>query len=184
LEACWAVLKAGGWRIRIAGDGSIAIVPNDVLNETPFDHSMLRALHTSGTQDFDLSGVPNRYIAAMPSGETATAVNDLPESPASTVTRGFIVDPDPPIDSSPTRINGETLSAYCTRRLEEESLVSMKNGWEREWLPDVRVGDLIHANVAGIEGDLRITHQSLECGCGIVVSEEAEREVALWQAAT
>lgn len=42
LEACWAVLNAGGWRIRIAGDGSIALLPRDALNETPFDHSIDR----------------------------------------------------------------------------------------------------------------------------------------------
>jgi hypothetical protein len=98
----------------------------------------------------------------------------------STVRRGHALDV---VDTKPVRINGETLYGYCARKLEEASVYSRSYSYDREWWPDLMPHDIVRAAMpdVGMVGDLRVTRQSLACGHGIVVTERAEMEEALWQ---
>ena len=87
------------------------------------------------------------------------------------------------VDTSPVRVGGETLAAYCARRLEEESVVLDTRIYRREYWPGVVPGDLVLGSLAGdgLDGLMRVRRQSLTCQQGIVVEEEAQREVGTWQ---
>lgn len=178
LEAVWKVLDAGGYVLRIAGDGTVSIGPKPTDPDLLLDRAHARLLHTSIHHELDYSEVPNRYIASDGYDE-AVAVNDDPTSLTSTVTRGWVHDI---IDTSPTRVDGETLTAYARRRLEEESMVYDTRTYTREWWPDVHPFSVVRGSMASVEldGDLRVVSQTLTCGRGITVEEQARRETYTW----
>lgn len=179
LEAVWAVLRAGGYTIRIDGDGTVRIGPMPTEPALVLDEARSRLLAPTVAHSIDWSDVPNSYTA-VEGTHVATATNDEPESPTSTVARGHRHDV---LDTSPSRVNGESLEAYAARRLEEESTVTDGRTYSREWWPGVLCGDLVRGTIAavGMEGDLRVTKQSVECGMGAKVTEEAGMEVVAWR---
>lgn len=181
LTSAWAILRAGGFRIRLDGRGAVTVLPRAESGDAPtldLSGDLVRLVIPGIGDELDWSDVPNRYIAEEGS-EVAVAVNDDPLSPTSTVTRGYYVDR---YDSSPIRVNGESLDAYATRRLAEESIATDSRDIEREWWPNVYPGDLARASLPrdGMQGEFRVRRQSLRCGAGIVVTERSEREVAAW----
>lgn len=178
LTAVWKVLDAGNHVIRLAGNGTARIGPKPVSPAISLDSANARLMHPGIHHALDYSDVPNRYTA-IEGSEEAVAVNDDPSSPTSTVSRGWVHDAR---DSSPIRVNGETLSAYAARRLEEESIVNDSRTYSREWWPDVVPYDLVRGSLASVDmdGDLRVVRQSLRCGTGIVVEEESRKEIELW----
>ena len=179
LQAAWLVLRAGGRVMQVGGRGEVTVMAPPAEPALVLDRAAARLVHPGVTRALDLSGVPNRYVAVSGS-EVAEAVNDDPSSPTSTVTRGWTCDV---VDRSPVRVGGETLAAYAARRLEEESAVPDERSYEREWWPGVLPFSLVRGTMpsVGIDGDLRVTRQSLACGRGIVVEEQASREVRAWQ---
>ena len=181
LEAAWEALNIGGYVIQIDGRGVVHIRPRPSTVALDLDGANASLLGTSVLSEFDTSDVPNRYIAK--SDETvAIAVNDNPESPVSTVSRGYIYDE---VDESPATVNDETLPMYARRKLEELSTnIAETRSYTREYWPDVYPFDLVKASPAtvGIIGNLRVVNQSLTCSQGITISEQAAREVNLWQA--
>lgn len=179
LEAAWSVLSACNLTMRIGGDGSVSVGPMPTRPALVLDAANARLLHPDVQKDpIDWSGVPNRYTA-IDGASVAEAANDDPASPTSHAARGWWADV---VDTGPVRIGGETLQAYCERRLAEESVAHVVRTYDREWWPDVRPGDLVRASrrTMGVDGDMRVRRQSLSCGRGVVVSEEARMEVASW----
>lgn len=179
LEAAWLVLKAGNRVLAIDGRGEVTVMAMPTVPALTLDHAHARLMHTGVTQGVDLSDVPNRFVA-VDGNQVATATNDEPASPVSTVSRGFVSDV---FDKSPKRVNGETLDAYAARRLSELSTVTETREYSREWWPDVTPFSLVRGSLAsvGLDGDMRVMRQSLTCGKGIVVEEGANREVSTWQ---
>lgn len=179
LDAVWLVLRAGNHLLRILGDGTIVVAALPTEPTLPLDLAHARLLRPGIKRSLDLSEVPNRYIA-IDGPRRAMAVNSDPESETSTVRRGWHSDV---VDTSPVRVNGETLDSYCSRRLEEESTVEDARSYTREWWPDALPGDLARGtlNGCGLEGDFRIRSQQLTCDKGITVEEESVREVRTWQ---
>lgn len=179
LEAVWAVLRAGGHTLRIDGDGTVHVGPMPTEPALVLDEARARLLAPSVGHALDWSGVPNAYTA-VEGTRVVTAINDDPESPTSIVARGHRHDA---LDKSPSRVNGESLEAYAARRLEEESTVRDERTYRREWWPGVLCGDLVRGSIAsvGMAGDLRVTKQSIDCGMGAQVTEEAGREVVSWR---
>lgn len=182
LTSAWAILKAGGWRIRIDGRGRVRVCqepPEDAVPALTLSGDLVRlVLAGDVSDDLDWTGVPNRYTAEEGT-EVVTIVNDEPTSVTSVPYRGYVVDE---YDSSPVRINGESLEAYAERMLGELSTIGDSRSWEREWWPDVVPGDIVRGTMRrdGIEGVFHVTRQSLRCGTGIVVTEQAERRVSSW----
>ena len=176
LDAVWAVLNAGNFVIQIDGRGVVHIRPKPTDPSLVIDSTGMELLSTGIEYSSNISEIPNRYVVIVDDIKT-TAVNNDPASEISTVNRGYYVDE---VDESPTTVNGETLSAYANRRLKEMSVMTDQRKYKREYAPDVYPYSIVKASINGLEGDLRVTSQSITCKHGIHVDEKAEREVALW----
>lgn len=181
LTSAWAILKAGGFRMRIDGRGVVTVLPRAEMGgdaALSLSDDLVRLVMPSIDDELSMDDVHNRYIAED-KNDTAIAVNDDSASPTSVATRGYYHDL---YDTSVTRVNGESLEAYAIRKLAEDSIVRDARQWRREWWPDVYPGDLIRASMRrhGVQGEFRCRRQSLECGAGIVVTERVEREIVTW----
>lgn len=179
LEAAWSVLEAGpdgGYIMQIDGRGVVHIKPQPKEPSIVIDTNNAKLLTNEINFTTDESDVPNRYIVI--SGESKTvAENNDPNSPISTVNRGYYVDE---VDESPTPVNGETLSAYAFRKLKELSVRKDERTYTREYYPDVNLYSIVRASINGLEGDLKVQSQTLNCNYGITVNEKSAREVSLW----
>lgn len=180
LEASWLLLRAGGFCMQVAGDGSVSVLPMPRDPSLSLDSVGARLLMPSVSHEADWSQVPNRYVA-VDGDERAEAVNDDPASETSTVRRGYVHDGSG-VDTAPVRVNGETLRAYCARRLAEESTIPDTRTYKREWWPGVLPFSVVRGSesAVGCSGPLRVERQSLECGAGVTVTERAAREVRSW----
>lgn len=178
MDCITQVLESGGFYVSIDGRGNVSVrsLPDKASGSIKPTHLMPE---TSG--DMDTSSVPNRYVA-MENGELAVAVNESPSSEVSTVSRGYVRDPDDGIDQSPIRVGSETLKEYCERRLKELSVLLVTRSYVREYDDVTRPMDLVNGPL-GTDYEnvtVRIQNQSLECGNGIVISERGAMEVSLW----
>ncbi len=179
LDAVWLVLDAGGWCLQIDGDGTVHVRPRPTEPALVLDDVGARLIVPGVHHELDWSEVPNRYWATDGSN-AAVAVNRDPASPTSTVSRGYESDA---YDSSPMLVDGEDLQGYAERMLEERSTVHDVRSYVREWWPGVTCYSVVRGTLPSIalDGDLVVERQSLECGHGIKVSEQAYREVRSWQ---
>ncbi len=179
LDAAWAVLKAGNYTMQVNGHGTVRVMPMPTEPALDLDAAGARLLLPGIGYKLDYSSVPNVY-RADDGTLTATAANDDPSSPTSTVSRGYEHDV---VDKSPKPLAGETLAAYAVRKLMEASVVEETRDYEREYAPGVLPGCIARGSVEGLRGDFRITRQSLAVKGGITVKETASREVRTWDAA-
>lgn len=177
LKVVWELLDAGGYCIRISGDGIARISPKPKGGGFSDTESLV---FPGIDRELDLTSVPNVYRAYSDT-TWAEAVNDSPDSRVSTVSRGRRVEM---VDTSPTRVNGETLASYCARRLEEESTLFRSFTYTRELDPDARPFDISsdHLPDIGMDGDLRIVSQSIECGPSCKVTQTVSIEVKEYEA--
>jgi hypothetical protein len=177
IKAALSVLRTGGYMASIDGGGTVTIRP--VPTEARSDAESLTELVMPSVSDtFDTAEVPNRYTA-IDKSQSVTVTNDDPTSESSTVNKGY---EDDVVDTSPKRVNGETLSHYARRRLYEMSIVKKPYTYQREYDDSITVGDVMPVTLNGEHVALRSTRQSLACNeSGIIVSETAEMEVPLWQ---
>lgn len=176
LSAAWAVLTAGNFVIQIDGRGVVHIRPRPTEPALIIDSESMKLLQNGIQYSADESDVPNRYIVIVGNNKTI-AVNDDPNSTVSTTVRGYFVDE---VDESPTPVNGETLPAYASRRLHELSVVFDERTYTREYAPDVWPYSIVRASIDGLEGDRRVTSQTLTCNYGVTLQEKSTREIKLW----
>lgn len=176
IDAVWAVLDAGGYIMQIDGRGVVHIRPKPTEPALIINNATIRRLSNNIDFDADMSSIPNRYVV-IDDTNVVVAENNDPESIVSTVSRGFYVDV---VDTSPTPVNGKTLKEYAHDRLKELSVMKDERSYEREFAPDAYLYSLVRASIDGLQGDLRITSQSVNCGNGITVNEKAYKEIALW----
>ena len=179
LDAARLVLDAGGYLLSVNGRGEVSIRPRMTEPMLVLDNANARLLQPSVSRSLDYSQIPNVYRVTQGT-ETVEAVNDDPNSPTSTVTRGWR---KVELDENPIRVNGETLGGYADRMLEERSIVPDTRTYTREWWPGVYVGSYVRGTIAsvGIDGLFRVDSQQLTCDKGITVQEQASREVYTWQ---
>lgn len=177
LEAAWAVLEAGGYVIQIDGRGVVHICPK------PKDPSLILDTQSEGivlngtSFAADESEIPNRYLV-IDDNTIAIAENNDPESRVSTVSRGYRSDV---VDSSPTPVDGETLSEYADRRLHELSMLKEEQSYTREYAEGVNLYSVVRASLDALEGDFRVVSQTINCSNGVAVAEKVEKETDLWQ---
>ena len=176
LDAAWDVLNAGNFVIQIDGYGVVHIMPKPTQPSLILNSSNMNMLTNGINYTTDISKIPNRYIV-IDGNNVTTVVNDDPNSEVSTVSRGFYVDV---VDESPTLINGETYGSYARRMLKQESILKDEREYTREYAPEVYAYSLVSASLSGLQGNLRVESQTIECGNGITVQEKASREVELW----
>lgn len=180
LEAAWTVLNSGGWCMQISGDGTVTLMPMPSEPSVALDDDGSGILLPEESYEMDTSSVPNRYIATD-GIEVGVATNDDGSSVVSIPYRGFIVDANPMVDSSPLLVGGESLDGYCLRRLRELSVIYDARSYEREYVEGVMPYSVIRRDYGGSPVDMRVESQSLSCGAGILVSERATVEVSVWQ---
>lgn len=179
LAHAWEVLRAGGRTLRIDGDGTIHVSPMPTEPALTLDAASSAMLLPGIESTLDITAVPNAYTA-ISGTESATSINDDPDSAASTVSRGYRYDV---VDTAPKPIEGETLEAYARRRLAEASVVSEERTYTRKYVPGIHVGDVVLGAMPsqGLDGRFRIVSIGYELGGALSVTETATREVTLWQ---
>lgn len=177
IDAVWSILDAGSFVMQIDGRGVVHICPKPTQPSLIVNNASIGLLNNGIEFDADMSEIPNRYIVIEDENITI-ATNDDPTSIVSTVSRGYFVDA---VDTSPVKVNGKTTAEYAYDRLKSLSIMKDERQYDREYAPDVYIYSLVRASVNGLQGDLRVTSQSVSCGNGITVAEKAEREIQLWQ---
>lgn len=178
LKCCWTVLEAGNFTMFIDGRGTVRVCEKPTAASLSLDSTSARLVGTSVSRKMDWSVVHNRYYA-IDGKDVAVAVNDDPNSVTSTVSRGYNSDV---VDRSPKRVNGETLEAYASRKLHEDSVILDTRTYTREWVDGVYPNSVVLGSIpsVGLEGTLRVTSQKLTLGRGIKVDETAGLEVSSW----
>ena len=176
LDAAWKLLDAAGWCMHIDGRGEVTVRQKPTEPALELSRANAGLLIPGIDDDFSLVDVPNRYYA-IDGDKRAVAENVDPASRASYPSRGRWKDE---VDTSPVLIDGESLEHYAQRKLAEISVVERTYSYEREFWPGVTVYSLVRATLAanGIEGDLRVATQRIECSLGAKVTETAVEEVA------
>lgn len=171
------VLGAGDHILRINGRGEVTIMPLPSESALDIGSASARLIAPGVSYKYDFSGVHNRYRVITDTGY-ATAVNSDPDSPTSTVTRGYY---DDEIDRSPELLEGETLQAYADRMLLEGRKVTYSMSYKRRYWPGVWPSSVVSATMpsAGLDGNMRVVKQVISCCDSIEVDEEASMEVTL-----
>lgn len=177
LEAVWLILRAGNHCMQLEGNGTVRIMP--MPSEPSIDLGRVNSdlLIPGVTEDADISKVCNRYYA-VEGGTIAVATNDDPNSRVSRRNVGYWRDT---VDKKPVRINGETLQEYAARKLMEQTRITRKISYTREYYPGVHPFSLVKGGSpsVGFDGNMRVMTQQLNCDYGITVNETVEAEVAL-----
>ena len=176
LDAAWSVLDAGNYIIQIDGRGVVHIKPKPTEPDLEIKSSNIRMLTNGISFTSDISEIPNRYIVIDDNVVTIASNDDL-DSTVSTVNRGYFIDV---VDTSPTPVNGKTIMEYANDRLKQLSIMKDERTYVREYAPDVYIYSLVKCSINGLQGNLRVTSQSINCKNGITVQERASREIALW----
>jgi len=174
LSMAQKIINAIDWRIRITGTGEIRICPKAAEPEATFDALENDLIELSVSDSSDWFSCPNVFRAT--SGDmTAVARDDDPESPFSTVARGREIW----MEETDCKLNeNEGIGNYALRRLKEEQAPSRQVSYNRRFVPDIYVGDIIRLRhpAQGIDGAFRINTQRIDLGYGGRTSEEAINE--------
>jgi len=143
-------------------------------------------LYTDITTNHDLYGIPNVIEVVYSTADNlmySRAVNDDPNSPTSTVSRGREIVrriTDPELSGALTQAQ---VDDYTDRLLRSVSSVEYRITYSHGYCP-VRVGDCVRINYAkaGIKNvKAKVISQSIKCEAGCKVSETAVWSVSLWR---
>lgn len=143
-------------------------------------------LYPDVTMDQDLYGIPNVVEVVYSNGNSyyhARVVNDNPNSPISTVSRGREIvyrETNPSLNGSPTQ---EQTEEYAEQLLRELSTLECTVTYSHGYCP-VRVNDCVRLNYtrAGLTGiKAKVIKQSIECGTSCKVEETAVYTTNLWR---
>lgn len=164
------ILTATGWRMRLAGDGTIQILPKASESMTVFDAIDFDVVEPELEIERDWYKCPNVF-RAVSGGLTAIARDDSPTSYLSTVSRGREVWKE----ETDCNLNaGEGIAEYAMRRLKEEQQVDITAKYKRRYFPDIYPSDIVtlHYPEINLQGDYFVTSQNIELGYGATTSEE------------
>lgn len=151
-----------------------------------YDDDNSSILYPDVTMNQDLYGIPNvvEVIYSYGNGSYyARVVNDNPNSPISTVSRGREVvyrETNPSLNGSPTK---QQTQEYAERLLSELSTLECTVTYSHGYCP-VRLNDCVRLNYtrAGLSGiKARVIKQSIECGTSCKVTETAVYTTNLWR---
>lgn len=143
-------------------------------------------LYPEITLDHDLYGIPNVVEVLYSNGHDsyyAKVVNDDPNSPTSTISRGReivhrVVDPSTLGDPTAKQIN-----QYAEQLLRDVSTIEYTISYSHGYCP-VRLGDCVRLNYsrAGLtDVKAKVISQSIKCESGCQVTEKAIFTVKLWR---
>ena len=165
------IVNAIGWRLRIAGDGIISIIPKATEQVTVLDPHSNDIVELKVSDEMDWYACPN-VMRVFSGNQTAVARDDDINSPYSTINRGREIWME---DTQASIGNNESIEQYAIRRLREEQNPTRKIRYARRYLPDVYPGDLvgIHYPMQKIDGRFCVTSQKIELGYNTRTSEES-----------
>lgn len=160
------ILLALNWRIKIAGDGTIRVVPISSKSVSVFgnDYDMIE---TELNIEYDWYKCPNVFRAI--SGDESEVVMDDSDSVLSVGNRGREIWDE---DTSCNLNAGETLYEYAQRRLKEKQRTEKKVSYSRRFDPDIYVTDVITINYPQVQGTFFISSQTIDIGHEAKTTEE------------
>lgn len=136
--------------------------------------------------DHDMYGVPNAVEVIYSNGTDyfhTKVVNDDPNSPISTISRGREIlyrDTEPSLSGSPTK---EQIDLYAEQLLRNLSTLEYSVSYTHGYCP-VRIGDCVRLNYtrAGLNNvKARVVSQNINCESGCQVEERAVFTTKLWR---
>lgn len=165
------VLNAIGWRLYITGDGTVHAGPPPQETAESFSPTGLDIVEKTLTITRDWFNCPNVFRATA-GDATATAIDDDPKSPLSTVSRGreIIMAED-----SVTLADNEGIVEYAVRRLREEQKTVESADYSRRYIPGLNIGDLVRLDYDEIDGQYRIEEQTINLTYGGQTAERVTR---------
>lgn len=164
------LLNAINWRMIIDGYGRILLGPYSVEPSIILDARDYDIVEPQLSDDYDWFNCPNVFRAIA--GESYAEVRDEdPNSPFSIQNRGREVWAE---ETSCNLSEKETLGEYARRRLLELQQVGRTVSYDRRFVPDVNITDLVQLNFPAqqIVGSFMITNQTINLGYNAKTSEE------------
>lgn len=173
LSIAQEIAKAINWQIKVNGDGSVRICPKPLTISGTFDNIENDIIETKVTDERDIFSIPNVLRVTL-DGSAATARDDDPDSPYSTINRGREVW----LQEDAELAAGESLGEYATRRLKELQKPARKLSYTRRFQPDISVNDLVSIIYPKQTiGDVfRVISQNINLSHGASVTEEVINE--------
>lgn len=178
------------YRLSLDELGGIFFIPEQDINAMQpvwiYNDDNSSILYPELTMDHDLYDIPNIVEILYSDGNImyhATARNDDPNSPISTVNRGREIVhriTNPNLFGTPTQKRVEELAK---KELEERSSIEYTITYTHGYCP-VKVHDCVRFNyiAAGITNvKAKVIHQSIKCEPGCPVTEKAVFTVKLWE---
>lgn len=168
-----SILTAIDWRMQIDGSGVIHLSKYDENPVVKFDSMNNDILEPSITIDHDWFNCPN-VLRVILDEKVAIAYDYDSNTPVSINNRGREVWAE---EDSVTLNNNESLQAYAHRRLKELQRVSTKISYDRRYIPDISVTDVITLNYPdqNLVGNYMISSQSITLGYNAKTAEEVVR---------
>lgn len=151
-----------------------------------YDDNNSSILYPSISMDHDLYGIPNVVEVIYSNGRDfyyAKVVNDDPNSPTSTISRGREIvhrDANPSVVGDPTNAQ---IQEYARTLLRSLSTVEYTVAYTHGYCP-VRLGDCVRINYARagiVDVKARVISQSIKCEPGCPVTEKAVFTTKLWR---
>lgn len=164
------ILDAINWRMQIQGDGTILLSPVDTEPVAEFSPLGMDILETSLSVERDWFECPNVFRATL-NEMSATARDDDPDSALSTVSRGREIWAQDEADLS----DSETLAEYAARMLRDAQDVSETAKFTRRYLPNVNVGDYVRIDYPQLQGEFKVSEQSIDLTYNGRTSEVVKR---------
>lgn len=163
------VLLAINWRIRITGNGTIEVCPQASGSSASFgtDYDIIEP---TLSRSYDWYKCPNVF-RAISGNDSAVAVDDG-NGILSVQSRGREIWKE---DSSANLNEGETLYEYALRRLKDEQITAQTLSYDRRFIPDLTVTDIVDIRYPNIYGKYYVTSQRIEIGYGAKTTEEVAR---------
>ena len=158
------------WRLVIDGYGRITITTKPKSSSITLDSREIDIVEPQLSDDFDWYDCPNVFRAIA--DETyAEARDENPNSPFSIINRGREVWAE---ETSCSLSENETLGEYAKRRLKELQKVGRIVSYDRRFIPDLNIGDIIRLNYPeqNLMGTFTITDQTISLGYNAKTSEE------------
>ena len=164
------ILVAINWRIRIDGYGNVQILPKALNASVRYSADNNDVIEPHLIVDSDWFNCPNVF-RAVADDVSAVARDDSPDSEFSTIRRGREIWQE---EINCDLADMESIADYAYRMLKENQQKAVTIQYDRRYNPDITVGDIVslHYPKQGIEGDYRITSQTIGLSYGAKTSDE------------
>ena len=164
------ILQTINWRIIIKGDGTITLTRKTSSPAAMFDANTTDIIEPKISVKRDWFECPNVFRACT--DDEVYVAEDTSGSALSINGRGRRVMMEE-LDANVA--DNESLADYAVRRLAEEQQVEETASYNRRYLPDVHVTDLINFHYKQLTGDYIVTEQKITLGYNAQVSEEVTK---------